>query len=96
MDIITIQFKSGEKVKLPDISLDIFDKYIWEEGSNDIEYEKYKRDHKMIELTDLNEQTIQEITLIIEQPYRGRVLKFKCIYDSNNDEFFNEDEYFNL
>lgn len=35
-----------------------------------------------------------EITLVVEQSWRGRVLKFKCVYDSDNDENFDEKVYF--
>jgi len=48
----------------------------------------------MVELTDFNSQTTNEITLVVEQSWRGRVLKFKCVYDSDNDENFNEEDYF--
>ena len=48
----------------------------------------------MKDLTDFNGESTGEITLIVEQPYRGRVLKFRCIYDSDNDENFNEVGYF--
>jgi len=80
--------------KLPDISSEKFDEFMWKSGSNDVEYETYKRDNAMKELTDFNSETTDEITLIIEQSWRGRVLKFKCVYDSKNDETFDEKEYF--
>lgn len=67
---------------------------MFEGGCNDVEYEKYKREYGMVELTDFNSQTTDEITLVVEQPWRGRVLKFKCIYDSDNDENFDEIKYF--
>ena len=67
---------------------------MWESGSNDVEYEKYKRENGMIELTDFNSQTTDEITLVVEQSWRGRVLKFKCVYDSDNDDNFDEKDYF--
>ena len=63
-------------------------------GSSDVEYDKYCRDNNMQDLTDFNGESTSEITLIVEQPYRGRVLKFRCVYDSHNDENFNEVNYF--
>jgi len=41
-----------------------FDEFMFESGSNDVEYEKYKRENGMIELTDFNSQTTDEITLV--------------------------------
>jgi hypothetical protein len=94
MDIIKIKLESGNEYKLPDISSEKFDEFMWESGSNDVEYKKYKRENEMIELTDFNSQTTNEITLVVEQSWRGRVLKFKCVYDSDNDENFDEKDYF--
>ncbi len=94
MDTIKIKLESGNEYKLPDISSEKFGEFICEIGSNDVEYEKYKRENGMVELTDFNSETTDEITLVIEQSWRGRVLKFKCVYDSDNDENFDEKEYF--
>jgi hypothetical protein len=94
MDTIKIKLESGNEYKLPDISSEKFDEFIWKSGSNDVEYENYKRENGMKELTDFNSQTTDEITLVVEQSWRGRVLKFKCVYDSDNDENFDEKEYF--
>ena len=94
MYTIKIKLESGNEYKLPDISSEKFDEFMWESGSNDVEYEKYKRENGMIELTDFNSQTTDEITLVVEQSWRGRVLKFKCVYDSDNDENFDEKDYF--
>ena len=66
MDKIKIRLESGNEYKLPDISSEKFDEFIWEGGSNDIEYENYKRENGMIELTDFNSQTTNEITLVVE------------------------------
>jgi hypothetical protein len=94
MDIIKIKLESGDEYKLPDISSEKFDEFVWKSGSNDVEYENYKRENGMIELTDFNSQTTDEITLVVEQSWRGRVLKFKCVYDSDNDKNFDEKDYF--
>ena len=45
---------------------DLFDDYMWEVGSNDLDYEKYKREHNMVELTDFNSETTDEIVLIVD------------------------------
>lgn len=80
---------------LPDISYDRWLKSdLYKSGSSDIEYDNYLRENKMIDLTDFNSETTGDIELIVEQEHRGRVLKFKCVYDSDNDESFNEREYF--
>lgn len=94
MDTIKIKFESGNGYKLPDISSEKFDEFMWGSGDSEFEYEKYKRENRMIELTDFNSQTTDEITLVVEQSWRGRVLKFKCVYDSDNDENFDEKDYF--
>lgn len=94
MDVIKIKLESGNEYKLPDISSEKFNEFMFKSGSNDVEYEKYKHENRMIELTDFNSQTTDEITLVIEQSWRGRVLKFKCVYDSDNDDNFNEKDYF--
>lgn len=94
MDTLKVRLESGCEYKLVDISLKWFEEFMWKGGSNDVEYEKYKRENSMIDLTDINSQTTGELTLVVEQPYRGRVLKFKCIYDSDNDENFDECQYF--
>ena len=94
MDTIKIKLERGNEYKLPDISSEKFDQFMYENGSNDVEYEKYKRENGMIELTDFNSQTTDEITLVVEQSWRGRVLKFKCVYDSDNDDNFDEKVYF--
>jgi hypothetical protein len=94
MDKIKVIFDSGEDYILPDISSEKFDKFMFDIGLNDVEYDKYKHNNGMVELTDFNSQTTNEITLVVEQSWRGRVLKFKCVYDSDNDENFNEEDYF--
>lgn len=80
---------------LPDISYEKFaDSSLFETGSSDTEYEKYLRDNNMIDLTDYNSQTTPDLRLVVEQRYRGRVLMFKCVYDSDNDPNFDEKIYF--
>ena len=94
MDVIKIKFEEGDEYILPDISYDKFTEYMFVSGSSDIEYGKYLRENNMVELTDFNSESTHEITLVVEQEWRGRVLSFKCVYDSDNDENFNEDVYF--
>jgi len=92
-----IKIKVGDKTShslLPDISYDKFTEYMFDSGSSDVEYNKYLGDNNMVELTDFNSQTTDEIVLIVEDSFMGRVLKFKCVYDSDNDVSFNENEYF--
>ena len=91
---IKIKFDDGTEYRLPDISYEKFTEHVFESGCSDIEYNKYCRENNMKDLTDFNGESTGEITLIVEQPYRGRVLKFRCIYDSDNDENFNEVSYF--
>lgn len=91
---IKIKFDDGTEYTLPDISYEKFTEYMFEVGGSDVEYDKYLRENNMKELTDFNGESTGEITLIVEQPYIGRVLKFKCVYDSDNDENFNEISYF--
>ena len=91
---IKIKFDDGGEYRLPDISFEKFSELMFEGGCDDVEYEKYCRENNMKHLTDFNSESTGEITLIVEQPYRGRVLKFRCVYDSDNDVKFNEKEYF--
>ena len=93
---IKVQIENEIVGSLPDISYDKFcNSKLYESGSSDIEYDNYLKNNFMIDLTDYNDQTTPDITLIVEQQYRGRVLRFKCIYDSDSDAAFNEEEYFN-
>lgn len=96
MDIIKIKFDDGTEYQLPDISYDKFIKYMFDHGCSDVEYDEYCTENDMLELTDINGESTGEITLIVEQPYRGRVLKFKCVYDSRNDQDFDENHYFGV
>ncbi len=92
---LRIVFDDGNEYRLPDISYEKFmESDLYKTGSSDVEYAKYLRENGMAELSDFNSQSTNEITLIDEEPYRGRVLKFKLIYDSDNDETFDEKEYF--
>jgi hypothetical protein len=81
---------------LPDISYEKFTELMFESGSSDLEYAEYCRENNMKDLSDFNGESTGEITLVVEQPYRGRVLKFRCIYDSDNDENFSEVAYFGM
>ncbi len=46
----------------------------------------------MTELSNFNSDGINDLTLVVEQPHRNRLLKFKCVYDSDKDEDFNLSE----
>jgi len=92
---LKILFDDGEEFHLPDISYDKFENSeLYKGGSSDVEYDKYLSENGMIELSDFNSESTNEITLIYEQPHIGRVLKFRLVYDSDNDENFNKKEYF--
>ncbi len=93
---IKIKFTNENKIHgiLPDISYEKFIESYESDDVSDVAYDNYLRENNMIDLTDFNGETTPEIELIVENEYRGRVLKFKCIYDSNNDESFNERMYF--
>ena len=92
---LKILFDDGSEYRLPDLSYEKFkDSKLYVSGESNIEYERYCRENGMKELSDFNSQSTNEITLIDEQPYRGRVLKFKLVYDSDNDPNFDEKEYF--
>ena len=89
---VKIRHLDGEETNYPDISYDKFVELMWSKGienihgTSDIDYYDYLRRNNMMEVTDLNSQTTPEIELIIEEDWSGRVLKFKCIYDSDNEE----------
>jgi hypothetical protein len=80
---------------LADISYEKFIELTRWEGSSDVAYDMYVRCNNMVDVTDYNEySTVGHIELVLEQRYRGRVLKFKCVYDSDRDPEFNGGEYF--
>ena len=87
MDIITITtIDDKEMFQFPDISYDRFvdDPRLYKTGSSDVEYDKYMHKHNMAFITDINSEAMRdEIVLVIKNEYRNRVLKFKCIYDSD-------------
>ena len=89
---VKIRHLDGEEINCPDISYDKFLEFMWSKGienihgTSDIDYYDYLRRNNMMKVTDLNFQTTPEIELIIEEDWSGRVLKFKCIYDSDNEE----------
>ncbi len=94
MDDLIIDIGSGMKARLPDISYDHFTEFLFKQGVSDSEYDKYLRDNNMKYLTDFNSESTEEIELIIENSGRNRVLKYRCYYDSDNDEEFDGNEYF--
>lgn len=94
MDDIKIIFKEGGLSLLPDISYERFKEFMFKSGGSDVEYEKYLREKGMMDLSDLNSETTCEIVLLVEQKWRGRVLRFKCTYDSDDDPSFDAEEYF--
>ena len=94
---IKIKFKDENNIRgtLSDISYDRFIKTdLYQSGSSDMAYDEYLRENNMVDLTDFNSQSTGDIELIVESENRGRVLKFKCVYDSDNDESFDERIYF--
>ena len=92
---LKIVFDDGIEFRLPDISYDRFlESELYKEGCSGIAYDKYLYENDMRELSDFNAESTNEITLIDEQPYRGRVLKFRLVYDSQNDPDFDEKDYF--
>ena len=94
---IKIKFKDEDKIHclLPDISYERFVKTdLYQAGASDVSYDEYLKENNMVDLTDFNSQTTSDIELIVENKDRGRVMKFKCIYDSDNDESFHDRIYF--
>lgn len=80
---------------LPDMSYDSFiESKHYKSGDSVVEYDAFLKRYNMIDLTNYNSQSTEYIELVVENPNRGRVLKFKCIYDSDNDASFNERVYF--
>lgn len=95
--IIKVKLKNEEGIQgiLPDISYDRFVKTdLYQAGGSDIAYDEYLKENNMIDLIEFNSQTTGDVELIVESENRGRILKFKCIYDSDNDESFHERIYF--
>ena len=92
-EIIKIAFDNGSEYRLPDISYEKFTEYMFKNGSSDVEYEKYLRENNMKDLTDFNSESTDEITLVIENSGRERLLKFRCVFDSDNDKTFDYKYY---
>jgi len=99
---IRILLDDGYERDHPDISFEMWEELVYEKnpeiflhvGDSEYCYGRYLKSKNMVNLSDFNSQTTNEITLVMEQKYRGRVLKFRCVYDSDNEKDFNEKEYF--
>ena len=88
-DIVRIRSKDGsinDKSALPDISYELFLKFMFHSGASDMEYFKYLREHNMKELTDFNTDGIENLYLVVEDGFRQRRLVFKAVYDSDKEE----------
>ena len=84
--------KNGVEGVLPDMSYERFldsDEYK-KYSTSDTPYDDYLKNNNMIDLTDYNSETTSDIELVVEQKNRGRVIKFKCVYNSDEDENFSE------
>ena len=81
---IIFPFESMKQL-LPDISYDKFVDYMFKEGTSDMEYYSYLHKNNMIELSELNRETMSEIILEVYDDFHERTLRFKCIYDSDNE-----------
>ena len=87
---IAIKLKDNPKYKkdLPDISYDKFvDPPPWS-MSSDMAYEKYLRDNNMQEISDYNKDSTADIELVMVDKYSKRIMRFECVYDSDNDDNF--------
>ena len=84
MEKCKIKFNDEEVAILPDVSYDKFTEYMPWSGANDTAYDEYLRQNNMVHLDRYRSDCTNEI--ILEFSYAdGRVMKFKCIYDSDND-----------
>jgi len=83
--IIKIKFDDGSEHKLPDVSYNKFLNYIFEDGMSDIAWENYLKNNNMVDIVDYNSDATKEMTLIVENKETERILKFKCIYDSDSE-----------
>jgi len=87
-DTVRIRFKDGgidDKKTLPDISYELFLKFMFHSGASDTEYFKYLREHNMKELTDFNAGGIEDMYLVVEDGFRQRRIVFKAVYDSDKE-----------
>lgn len=91
---IQIHTKDGDFFNLPDISYDKFVQFLSTKGASDTEYDIYLKMNNMIELSDFYSEVVEDMSLIYEDKFRGRVIHFKAVYDSEKDLDFDEEEYF--
>lgn len=92
---LRVVFDGGSEFRLPDLSYDKFlNSELFVGGCSDVEYDNYLCENNMVELSSFSSECTNKITLIDEQPFRRRVLKFRLVYDSDKDPNFDENEYF--
>jgi hypothetical protein len=63
---------------LPDISYELFTKYIFVSGSSDTEYAAYLRENKMCELDHFGGPNEQDFTLVYET-WDGEIWRFQSL-----------------
>lgn len=80
-----IELPNGYAFELPDISYEMFSDFIFKDGFSDIEYEKHLRSKGMQDAAADYEFPLTGAVLTYEAD--GRVLKFKCVFDSKAKEY---------
>lgn len=78
-----IKFEDGEQFTAPDVSEEFFAEHYPYSGISDIEYGKYLRSKGMKRITDFNPNGTSQMTLEVRDG--ERVIRFKCIFDSDSD-----------
>lgn len=83
------------KKPLPDISYSQYiESHLYTDGSSDMAYDNYLRDRGMVDPMDLNPQTTPDTTIVFENTWNKRILRYECVYDSDNDPNFEPSLYF--
>jgi hypothetical protein len=78
-------------MRLPNMSAEVHEEFMFDSGSSDMSYEDYKRRNNMIDMTDFNGDATQDLLLVLEDGFRQRRIVFKAVYDSDwENEGMNE------
>lgn len=86
-EIYTIRFPGYDNFfRLPDMSEDVYKKFLLDSEISDESYQTYKRQNNMVEITDFNGEATKELFLLLEDGFRQRRIVFKAIYDSAWEE----------
>ncbi len=69
--------------KLPDLSFERFEQFLFTAGSSDVAWDEYRKTHDFLDLGDRTPESLSESFLVFHDRHRGRFLKFVLVRDSH-------------